>query len=332
MDETEFYDFTNAYYRLQPDVKRTAEAVRYGTSSSCLQQYKNRPGALDITRFFFARVGLGNPSVLRVYEQICDDVSHEQRIFLLDILSCAGDAITKEFLEDRMMLDSYREEQSEIERILESGVPSGISEPLRSTVSSGLDLDFLWVEFFASGNDKAIRRIIQVLERPDQIREELNGWLRSERSWLQRLLQWRYGRIAQNLDGSLGISIDNFRRKVTTPEDLDCLCTMENLKSSRERFKEASKILPIYLSAEQLNEVRLKTAAKWSLGVNAMSDDLVRSICEEEAETREGRPKIALLEILAAVHQSLGQHEEAAQFQQKYVRLHPKGMRHIAGL
>ncbi len=217
MEETEFYDFTNTYYRLQSDIERTAEAVRYGTSPSCLQQYKNRPGALDITRFFFARVGLGNPSVLRVYEQICEDVSHEQRIFLLDILSCAGDAITKIFLEDRMMLDSYREEQSEIERILESGVPSGISEPLRSTVSSGLDLDLLWVEFFVSGNDKAIRRIIQVLERPDQIREELNGWLRSERSWLQRLLQWRYGRIVQKLDGSLGISIDNFRREVWFP-------------------------------------------------------------------------------------------------------------------
>ena len=332
MNETEYNGFMKSYYSSEPDAERTAEAVRYGTSSSYLQQCKNAPGAVDINRFFLARIGIENSPVLRVYERISDDVSHEQRIFLLGILSCVGDATTKIFLQDRVNLDSYGEERVEIERILTSGVPDGLSEPLRSIVSTGLDLDFLWVEFFVSGNGTAIRRIIQVLEMPDRIRGELNGWLRSERSGLPRFFQWRYDRFARKLDESLGISVDISRKEVTTPEDLDCLCSMENLSASRERFKKARSILPFKLSAEQVNEIGVKASAKWSLGANSMSDDLVRSICKEEAETRDGRSKIALLEIVAAVYRSLGQHEEAAQYLQKYVRLHPMGMRHFAGL
>ena len=128
MNETEIDEFMKAYYRSEPDPERLAEAVRYCSSSSFLQKIRNDPGALEITRFFFARIGIGNSSALRIYEQVFDTAPHEGRTLLLEILSCVGDIATKRFLQERAKLDSYRAERVEIERILTSSVPSGLAQ------------------------------------------------------------------------------------------------------------------------------------------------------------------------------------------------------------
>ena len=199
-------------------------------------------------------------------------------------------------------------------------------------ISSGSQLDLLWVEFFVSGNEAAVRRIIQVLEWPDRIREELERWLLSGRTSRRRIFQQRPDLVAQKIEDALGITVDLSSREIRTVEDLDCFCTVEGLDLSRERFKLAKKILPFHLSHEQKVEIGIKASAKWSLAANALGDSRIRKICEEEAGIRKGRARIALLEILVAVHRDLGEHERAAQFLQQYVQLNPEGMRHFVGL
>ncbi len=178
----EFDEFMKTYYRSESDPDRTAKAVRFFIASSNFEQIKNVPGSLDVVQIFCARIGIDEPSVLRVYERVFDEVAHEQRVFLLGVLSRAGDNTTKIFLQERAENDDFLAERHELECVVASGVPNGLPDPLLGTVTTGMDLDRLWVEFWVSGNDKAIRRIVQVLEWPDQIRDELERWLRPERS------------------------------------------------------------------------------------------------------------------------------------------------------
>ena len=50
-------------------------------------------------------------------------------------------------------------------------------DPLKELVRNCADLDYLWAEFFLTGNTEAIKKIIEVLKWPDRIRSRVNTWL-----------------------------------------------------------------------------------------------------------------------------------------------------------
>ncbi len=116
-------------------------------------------------------------------------------------------------------------------------------------------------------------------------------------------------------------------RLVMTVEDLDCQCILDELQVSGERFKEARRALPFVLSADELNHMQTKAAAKWSLGGNAQQHDLVLETCEDELNVRTNRSKLALLEIVARAYLFCDDYTCAAERITEYVRLNPRGVR-----
>ena len=241
--DAEFDEFMKTYHVSEPNPERTAKAIRYLISSRILIMASDNPGEGKSLRFFLARIAVRNASVLRLCEEALNSASHEGRIFLLDVLSSVGDATTKGFLKKRVIQQSYRHERAEMERALSFDLPRGLLNPLRGAISSGSQLDLLWVEFFVSGNEAAVRRIIQVLEWPDRIREELERWLLSGRTSRRRIFS-NPDLVAQKIEDALGITVDLSSRENRGPR---LFLHRGGLDLSRERFKLAKKILPFHL-------------------------------------------------------------------------------------
>jgi len=181
---------------------------------------------------------------------------HKGRIFILELLALSGDEKTREFLLSRLNEGEYSAERSEIKQLLERDFPIKINALERNIQDSG-DLDLLWTEFLVTGNRQAIVRIIEVLERPDRIREKFQGWLKSKPSFSflfgtekrrKRVLDKLQNRIKQIRSftprpwNSAGIVCDVGQGEIITAEDLDCLCSLEQLKPrSKENFQEIIK-------------------------------------------------------------------------------------------
>ena len=127
------------------------------------------------------------------------------------------------------------------------------------------DLDYLWCEFFLTGNVEAIRKIIEVLKWPDRIRSRLNRWLQDPTHGA--LSVWRKKRIAKQLAHATGIVCDVHAKSLETDDDLDCLCFAgrDIRPRNAEEFGKLRAALPIELSDDDANYIATKGAAKWSL-------------------------------------------------------------------
>ena len=160
------------------------------------------------------------------------------------------------------------------------------------------DLDRVWAEFHASGEPEAVRRVIDVLERPDTVRARLDAELRSPpRGWIRR---WRRRRALAKLE-TRGVYLEPDGRAVASPQDLDCHCSTNGFDPSRETWDAYRKLLP-FLDDEPSMAVLVKAVARWSLARNAAQHGRVLEVCEGETERRVGRVRAALLEIVARTH------------------------------
>ena len=109
---------------------------------------------------------------------------------------------------------------------------------------------------------------------------------------------------------------------MTTIEDLDCQVVLEGVHRDANRAATIRSLLPVALSAEDLNYIAVKSAAKWSLASNACKHPIVLEACREvEGQTLGAR--LSLLEIEAEVYLSQWQTADAAKILADYVRLNP---------
>lgn len=325
MNEAEFDRFITYYYQ-SGSPNKAPEALQYLINSEMLQVAMAQEGTYHLITYLFSRIVQDHSEVLRQYEALFDEASHEGRLFIMRILELGGDEKTRDFMASRLNLKEFESEQRELDRILAS--PTRSVNPLHNPISGCPDLDLLWGEFLATGDTNAVRRIIQVLEWPDIVRENLQAWLESKPRF--RLLGWskvQRSSALGRLRDIAGIECDIGQNYILTVEDLDCLCVLEELQISQERFQKIRKALPFQLSADELNDLFVKAAAKWSLGSNAIQHLPVLKTCEEELINRVGRSKLALLEIVARTYLFQNDETAAAERITEYVRLNPVGVR-----
>jgi hypothetical protein len=111
------------------------------------------------------------PSLLRECEKLFQK-EPKGRTFLLRILAQSGDDETKTFLESCVANVEYA--RANVEEALQDWSPGAIS-PLTKPVGTAADLDLLWCEFHATESTAPVRRIIDVLERPDHVPRQTRG-------------------------------------------------------------------------------------------------------------------------------------------------------------
>jgi hypothetical protein len=138
------------------------------------------------------------------------------------------------------------------------------------------DLDLFWAEFLVTGDEAPVRSIVAVLDSPDLVRERLTKWLKDTGTGF-------FGRrtIAkfQPVLVRCTFPIDYDARRVDGPLDCDLHVAL-NAKNGKLKFAE----LPFVLTQEELIHLATKSAAVWSLRVQAQQHELVARICDEEAK------------------------------------------------
>ena len=316
MTEEEFFEFTTYYYR-SGDPARAPEALAYFVAPDSL------PENIEPMLHVFGRIAECRPDVLRGYEDILDTTSAEGKSFIVTLLKRIGDERTRDILESRIDDQAYSDIRSQIEDAV-SFLPAGEKvDPLQREIAGACDLDVLWGEFNATGNKEPIQRIISALEWRDIVREKLSQWLKTEaRIRLFGLDRMTKKRCLKRLHIVADIECDFERNEIVTAEDLDCLCMLEKLQVSPNRFPESRKALPFALSNEEvINHMAVKALAKWSLGENALLHTIVLETCEDEIPRVSDRVKLALLEVLANTYGVRGDNAKTVATLREYLRL-----------
>ena len=322
-EESEFDEFCTYYYRF-PQPMKAPRMFEFYLASWFTKDPRGRP----LFEFFFARIAEGNPEVLRGYEALLPQATHEARLTILAALALAGDEKTRKFLEACINDGQFEAEgdalcllvhaaplwqsaraKDVIGKILETPIPDPadiFQRPVRCP------LDFLWAEFFVTGNTQAVSRIADVLEWPDRIRNRLQVWMQSTPAQPQQ---------AQLLE-QVGIVLDYAEREVVNAEDLDIFSMADTSTSlSRERFQQVKNALPFPLSEEDVNCIGVKASAKWSLASNARQHSLVLQTLSAGAAKTTGRAKLALLETVSRTYFAQGDFVAGCTHYDSYRRL-----------
>ena len=175
--------------------------------------------------------------------------------------------------------------------MLQYPIPLGI-DPLKRRVESARDLDYLWAEFMVTGNEKAVKKIIQVLDWTDGVRDTLSHYLRStvpvQKKW----------KILEILESQGEIECDAEKYEIKTDKDLDiAIATKLNEKKfNAADFRKVKEALELTL--DDLLRLSVKGAASWSLSSNAKQHEKVFEICQKEVLARSESMQTDLLEII----------------------------------
>jgi len=113
--------------------------------------------------YFFARAGGKDPNIVRGYTKCFENGKRDQRIFVLKVLKLCGNDETKKRLKELSEESKYINQRQEIEYIISRPMPADINITGKP-VSDARNLRLLKMEFVATGEDKAILRMIEALE------------------------------------------------------------------------------------------------------------------------------------------------------------------------
>ncbi len=280
MNDLECDDFLTYYYR-SPVPERATEALRFLMSGSHVEDACGRVP----TAYFFARMAQENPGLLRDYEQLFGETQFE------------GDALLSEIIADL------------------KSIPQAPSNALARTVRTPTGNDLLWAEFFVTGSNEPIERLIEVLERPDRIRQKLEAWLTSPLRFFRSATRCK--RTYERLRTAAGVACNTELTRIETLGDLDCLCLMQGVDLATEiRFFEVRRALPFRLTENEIIQMSIKATAKWSLASNANRHPCVLETCEEQLAKRQGSVKMALQEIVDKARLNQDDYAEAMKTRQ----------------
>lgn len=288
-NEREFNSFTTYYYR-QPNTENVIPALEYFLHSDLFKNGVETNGhVVEMVAYFFGRLAELTPTLLAEYRTCFEQTDVVGKHFLLSVFRVYHDQATEVFLQ-RQIYRSTSEAKAIIQKILDVDPLS--RKAFVKDVTDFNQLDFLWMEFFATGDKEPIDRIIDVLGWADRFREKFDTWLVSfppseERENLQHLLK------------EVGIEIQAVSNHSTLnpPGDLDCLFSAYLQKSASlglqsRAAQEIRKMLK--LSDDDLLYMATKGSALWSLQANARQHEKVLEYCKEEVASRQDKSTFEL--------------------------------------
>ncbi len=314
MTGDEFENFFHTYYKSgSPD--QVPLALTYFVTENPWPE-----SSLPLGLYFFARIAQSAPQLVRSYEALLPQLSTNGVSVLLQVLHAAGDDGTREFLVSCLENDEYSGQHGAISEILKSDFPQFQSALLRP-VRDCLDLDLLWIEFLVTGNKDAVVTIIDVLDWPDLVRVRRVEWQSSES---ELTVRGQRHRKMNDLEEEVELVLYNVdQNEITAVEDLDTRFFLNGVHRDPDRSERIRELLPFSLTGEELNQVAVKVAAKWSLASNASQHSRVLEICVQQAQEKTVSAKLALLEIQAEAYSSVGNLDLGLEAIRQFIELSP---------
>lgn len=222
--------------------------------------------------FFFSRLAQLNPGVDKGYRDLAQATANEpERAFICAAAQlAAGDVEALPFTPDETF--PYRLEV--------------LAKPVRHPG----DLDYLWMEFFLTGNEAALRKIIEVLAWPDRTSARLRSAFTNPG---KGILSFRRRFVAARLQRLLGIDIDRTTGEVRPDVDLDLHCALQPNYQVRTpaEFAKIRAALPFQFSQAEVVQIGTKFSACWSLASN-LRHQRVRDVYDNAAVDLESRSRL----------------------------------------
>jgi hypothetical protein len=301
--EADFNVLTYYYVNPQPD-KVPLELEKFIASERFIKDENFRKYGVYNTAYLFGRVAQLVPALITKYEDIFEKSSHEGRSFILKIFQICGNEQVKDFLTAKLKDKNFSKEKNEISEIIKEGIPIGFN-PLDREIKDGSDLDFLWAEFMITGNEKAIQKIIAVLDWQDRFRNKLSDYLKRPIAIPEK------EETTDILDKDYNLKCSLSTQEIGSSEDLDIFISsqLQSQEDRIERFRKVRKALN--LTEEDILYMAIKGSASWSLNSNAEQHKKVFEICDAEIAKHTGTAKITLLRIAANGYASNNKPAEA---------------------
>lgn len=152
------------YYYQNPQPRKAGVMLKNLLNSSLFAQSDpNESHRWDASAYFFSRIAQLDPSILDDYVSLFKAGTHEQRYHILKILQVCGDQKVVDFLQTGLKQKTFEKEKEQIEYAIQKGIPIDFN-PLARATREGSDLDFLWMEFMATGKDEPVLKVIESLK------------------------------------------------------------------------------------------------------------------------------------------------------------------------
>jgi len=294
-DQEEDFNTLTMHYYSNPQPEKIPAVLKAYLSA----EYFNSDQPTDFymsVSYLFGRIAKAEPSLIPEYQKIFEGATHRGRVFLIMVFQICGNEQVAGYLRSKLDDKAFTNERSDIENTLKRGIPISY-DPLKMDVKSGVDLDALWAEFFVTGAQEPIVKIIDVLSRDDLFKEKLMAWM-SHKHTKKEI------RNLNTLLNSSNLRVDLEEGKLDIGSDMDCMYSSYLSASGRhkERSKSGVQIRKILgLSEEDLIYMANKGAAMWSLQANSEQHPKVFEYCKQEFERRNDKSKIELAIILEVV-------------------------------
>lgn len=194
---------------------------------------------------------------------------------------------------------------------------------LDRVIQSPIDNDLLWTEFSLTGEPAPLIRLIDLFERSDKIRVEMEEWLSTPDSFVGLLLQ-RRRRTCERFADILDVHVDTAAGTICSEDDLDALCFMRgDVLIDKKQMVEMGRFFPIGLSEEEVTYCVTKATAKWSLYWSAIKNKRILSIVTDQISERSGRALLVVLEIAARASLTKGDQVAAGRYLERFLTLNP---------
>jgi hypothetical protein len=162
----ELSDFTTYYY-LNPQPRRAGVILRNLLNSPVFTDVgPDDSHSLNTAAYFFSRIAQLELSIIDDYIAIFEDGTYEQRCYMLKVLQVCGNQKVIDFFQTGLKQNKFTREKERIDYALQQGIPIGFN-PLTNPVREGGDLDFLWMEFMATGEKEPVLKVIETLKDYD---------------------------------------------------------------------------------------------------------------------------------------------------------------------
>lgn len=257
--------------------------------------------------YAFGRMAELEPSLIPLYMKIFDTAPLEGRLFMVNVFQvCGGDAVRK-YLQDSMNDPAFEKVKPLIEAALSQEFPLAY-DPFVKEINIPYDIEMLWVEYFLTGNSKAIERIVSVLGREDMIRDKVKAYFASDASQEDKAL------LAERVTKVLAVDVDPTTYEFNSIADFGSIL-MGRARSRSITVDDFEEFLDqVEISNEEFIRVSTKAEALRSLEAYARRDELVLEAVEDQVMKIDGSSKDALLNIAFRGEFRRGNNEKARDY------------------
>jgi len=259
-------EFMKAYYK-SPEPEKVGAYLEHCLDNGVFSESNGCDLHCKWTgKYFFARVAQLDPNVLENYQSYYKKAGLRERLFVLDLFELFCDEQTKTFLERQKKSAMYEEEQTKIEKVLAIGGVGDFSA-FEIEVDNPGALDFLWTEFFASGNPEAVSRVVDSLSLRENTDPNERLIAMAARWSLKNMSfedEYVFAICKGLIEGTEGVKRRELNRIVS---DVKILLSYEKQFDDTDR----GKILPINQRREQNKKV--EGAKAWALACGAVLNE-----------------------------------------------------------